>query len=439
MSQTKKIKDIINKAKKEISSSLNTASQKAQKVMPKYGVKVFKPIVLTKRIMKTTIKMPKRTILFFYNKNRHIITEEKIDAIVNNYNQSNDYEWFDKFLAQGQQEHTQQYFLKKLSHNKFKPIKKQNYIPFNKQELMSEVLTFYKSYFPNKAKIVESILNGTHPLFKDKKGNYHVTIEMGYPSGHVSAKSKKDLGSFLELVVCGENDFNLYTTLAHELAHALSERHQIDVANARKGKVRKTHLPYEQDAVVEIESIIAERLFLRYALKKGLIDKKEFKNEENKFDNMIIHECYIIQKYKEITAPLGKSTTKDDVLKYVQHLKKNRRNFSLDFLISIANKNRPISYKYRYVVGGIVADKWIKKFDQANSREKRIMLKNFSDYISFNSGAELNRTCKQLLGKDFNKLTEDYITSRKKEPLLTKTVDSLNTIKEKTESIIANI
>lgn len=68
---------------------------------------------------------------------------------------------------------------------------------------------------------------------------------------------------------------------------------------------------------------------------------------------------------------------------------------------------------FRYVVGRIVADRWINNFDKCeNPQDKREMLNNFQDFLDNTHNSSLDKACENLLGQDFNCTVEDYVSSK---------------------------
>lgn len=67
---------------------------------------------------------------------------------------------------------------------------------------------------------------------------------------------------------------------------------------------------------------------------------------------------------------------------------------------------------FRYFVGRIVANQWLKRFDGALTQSKQQMLNEFQDYLNQTHNLTLDSACTTLLNNDFSAIVEDYVLDK---------------------------
>ena len=298
------------------------------------------------------------------------------------------------------------------------PIKNEKNIKLNKEIISKYVNEFYSKYLPQKAEEVKQILNKTHPFFMDSKNKSHVKFKKVQKGDcQSSSVSHSGTNSFLEFNVFLHNSIDDLRTTAHEVAHALSSHHQHLIklirSNASKEEIDNyTKKDFGRDCIGEIESYIIERLFNRFLVFKGLYSKEDLKNYENIEKSSLMSETNTIKEETAIFKQLPCPVTKESFEKFYADLKSKNDRRLLDRVNKIHNNGITSSYMFRYIVGRVVADQWIKKFDEAEMNEKRKMLNDFQNYLDTTHELKLNQACEQLLGNKFSLIVDDYVTDK---------------------------
>lgn len=285
-------------------------------------------------------------------------------------------------------------------------------LKFTKETGCDIVLEFFDKYLPNKSKEVSKIFDGTHPLFLDQKGKSQISIDVN-KNGR-SCVARKNGNMFLEFFVAVDQTADGLKTLAHETAHALSSHHQQPVKNARNNITTKEQPTlkevFERDCVGEIESYITEKLFLRFLLKKGIINKQEIENDRIGNEKSLITERNLILEEYDILKQLDCPITYESLKYLTQKLEKENNNVLLKRIEEMHNnKDHHSSYMFRYVVGRIVSQTWIEKFEECTNEERAQMLKNFEDYLDHTHEYKLDDACQKLLGKNFEQIAKSYV------------------------------
>ena len=91
----------------------------------------------------------------------------------------------------------------------------------------------------------------------------------------------------------------------------------------------------------------------------------------------------------------------------------------------MASERREGQYLFRYVVGRVVSDQWLKQYDNADENTKQGMLNTFQDYIDKTDTINLDDACEMLMGQNYACTVEDFATDK-----LSERKDRINTTKE---------
>ena len=210
-----------------------------------------------------------------------------------------------------------------------------------------------------------------------------------------------------------------------------------DVSDARRG-IQQKRKGYDHDAIAEVESLIVERLYLKYALDHGIISEKEYRNIVNSSANEILMNSRRIAREEEIGLKLGPNPTPQEVKAYIDELNKGRKIRTLDSVKTFEYASSPSWYN-RYLSGQIVADVWMDRYEHATKKEQKEMLNNFNFYLKDNKNATLDGACTYLLGMDFAQTVDVYVEMRENESVLTKARDSLYTKTFRTKNVIKTL
>lgn len=285
-------------------------------------------------------------------------------------------------------------------------------INLDEKALKEHMINFYTEYFPERADEVKSILDGTHPLFIDREGNSHVYFERAKKGvNQTSSVGSSGDDNYLDFYVYLHDSIDDLRTTAHELAHALSAHHQQRVINARAGKKIDHHKKnFERDCVGEIESTIVEQLFNRYLKSEGLYTKDDLINYRRGYEHYISSIIDQIMEERDALNDIDFPLSTHDLEEYVAKLIGSKKWKEINRLRNmIIDPGHNCSYRFRYVVGLIVADQWIKKYAKSNELEREIMLGDFEEHLMKTDILNLDDACMELLGKNFGQIAKDYI------------------------------
>ncbi len=303
---------------------------------------------------------------------------------------------------------------------KFNPSVHDIGFELNEQTISNYMNKFFSQYMPQKADQVKQILNKTHPYFIDRDGGTHVNfIPVKQGDSHSSNVGHSGRRSFLEFNVYIHNSLDDLRTTAHELSHALSSHHQHLIvmlrSNAPREEIDKfTHKSFERDCVGEIESHITERLFNQFLVESGLYTKKDLQNYENQQQASLLSEINLIREERDIIKKLSCPVSYESLDKLVKNLQQNHNNRLLERVEKMHDDKRKFSsYMFRYVVGRIVADQWMKRFDNSDQQSQKNMLDNFQQFLDKTHEFDLDSACKNLLNQNFACVVEDYVLDKK--------------------------
>lgn len=282
-------------------------------------------------------------------------------------------------------------------------------------ELKSYVIEFYSKYLPQKADEVKSILNNTSPYFTDENGNSTVNFEQvdkdDKRSSNVGQSGRQP---YLNVNIYLHGNIDDLRTTAHELAHAISSHHKhiIDLvrSNAPNNEFRKAiHPSFACECIGEIESYIVEKLFNRFLLSKKIYTKKDMLNYQNQQYDTLLSETNLIQEEADILKHLPCPVTQESLQILVDRLSKINNKTLLRRIKLMHDDKKCSSYMFRYVVGRVISELWINKFDACSTKqEKQKMLDNFQKYLDKTHSLYLDDACKKLLGLDFVSSVEVY-------------------------------
>lgn len=294
-------------------------------------------------------------------------------------------------------------------------------IDLSQNDINNCMTEFFSKYMPQKADEVTQILNKTHPYFIDEDGQSHINFipsskEDNRSSNVGCAKNK----SCLELNVYLKNTIGDLRGTAHEISHALSAHHQhrVDMlrANDSMPKFRDTRTKFEKDCIGEIESHITENLLNRFLVSKGIYSKSDLKNYENLQQSSLLYEINLIREESDIIKQLHCPVTFEDLDGLVTYLQHNNKPRFVERVQKMHDENGNSPYMFRYVVGRIVSEEWMKKFVEApNAQVQKDMLDNFQAYLNQTHKLDLDSACKTLLDKDFLHIAKDYVIDKTNE------------------------
>lgn len=301
---------------------------------------------------------------------------------------------------------------------KINPFENDREIELNQQNISNCINEFFSLYMPQKANQVKQILNKTHPYFIDRDGGTHVNFIPVKPgdsrSSNVGHSGRRP---FLELNVYMHNSLDDLRTTAHELSHALSSHHQHTIemlrSNAPSEEIDKfSRTSFETDCIGEIESHITERLFNRFLVKNGIYTKKDIENYENQQQASLLSEINLIREERDIIKNLSCPVSYESLDNLVENLRQNHNDRLLERVEKMHDDHKSSGYMFRYVVGRIVADQWMKQFDNANEHSQKEMLEHFQQFLDKTHELNLNDACKYLLNKKFTSIVEDYVMDK---------------------------
>lgn len=292
-------------------------------------------------------------------------------------------------------------------------------LALNEQDIKAHMNSFFSQYMPKKVEEVRQILDRTNPYFIDRDGGCHINfIPVSAGDAHTSSVGHFGTRSFLEFNVYLHSSIDDLTLTAHELSHAVSSHHKhlIDLirGGAQYSEIEKyTKKNFDRDCSCEIESHITEKLFNKYLVEKGLYSKEDLDNYEALQQCSLISEINLIREESDILKQLPCPVTQESLSTLVENLQNNHNDRLIKRIEKMHDNNRSSSYMFRYVVGRIVADRWIKNFDKCENQEKqKEMLDNFQDYLDNTHSSNLDNACENLLGQNFNCTVEDYVVDK---------------------------
>lgn len=304
----------------------------------------------------------------------------------------------------------------------FEPAKDDRDIELNEQNISNCINEFFSIYMPQKAEQVRQILNKTHPYFIDSDGGTHVNfIPVKKGDTHSSSVGHSGTHSFLDFNVYIHNSLDDLRTTAHELGHALSSHHQHLIkmlrSNVSTQEIDKyTQKSFKKDCVGEIESYIIEQLFNRFLIKKGLYTKADLENYQKSQQASLLSEINLVREERYIIKGLSCPVSYESLDNLVNSLQKNNQNRLVERIKKMHDDDKCSSYMFRYIVGRIVADQWIRNFEKATDRQTQVeMLNNFQAYLDKTHKLDLDSACEDLLGQNFACVVEDYITTKTNE------------------------
>lgn len=301
----------------------------------------------------------------------------------------------------------------------WKPLKQDRGISLSEQIISNYNKEFFSKYMPQKAKEVEAILNKTHQYFIDKDGVSHVKfIQEKQGDDHSSYVGHSDRNSFLEFRVCFHNSINDLRTTAHELSHAISShnKHLIELIRSKATKEefhKYTNKGFCKDCICEIESYITERLFNRFLVKKGIFTSEDLENYENEQEVSLLNEINLIIEERDVLKELPCPVSLESLSRLVENLQNHNNDRLIQRIEKMHNDDKCSPYMFRYVVGRIVAEQWIKNFDRARTKQAKLkMLNYFQDYLDQTYKLDLDSACIKLLKKNFICVVEDFVLDK---------------------------
>ena len=302
----------------------------------------------------------------------------------------------------------------------WKPVKDDREIDLDKEKITKCMNEFFSKYLPKKAEEIGKILNGTHPYFIDREGGVHVNfIPSKKGDGHSGNVGHSDRRTYLEFNVYIHNSLDDLRTIAHELGHAISSHHKHLIELIRKDAPSKeidkySQKSFERDCIGEIESHITERLFNRFLLEKDICSKEDLKNYEFGQQASLISEINLIREEKDIISELSCPVSYESLNRLVKNLEKRHQDRLLERVEKMHDgNNRYSAYMFRYIVGRVVSEQWMKKFERLkDEKAKEQMLNNFQNYLDKTYKLDLNSACEELLNENFACVVEDYVLDK---------------------------
>lgn len=76
------------------------------------------------------------------------------------------------------------------------------------------------------------------------------------------------------------------------------------------------------------------------------------------------------------------------------------------------DNDRHSSYMFRYIVGRIVSEEWMKKYLASGKQKQTKMLEQFEHYLDNTYKLNLNNACDELLNLDFTSIVENYVIDK---------------------------
>ncbi len=273
---------------------------------------------------------------------------------------------------------------------------------------------------------LEKILTGKHPTFTTIISKNSEESYVGH-TGHDKT---------ITFSVGEMGTYNGISILVHESAHALNgfytkfanllnkynkmvktfgenSKEAKDVDTSILNHINNSKHPLN-DCITEIDSHIAEMLFLEYAVDKNLIspEDKQVYNQMNinSLKNNIVqtilddHIYYNIRKIKEESNNKFNEITEGEYFKLKEKLlsQKHGQDFieRLNFISKCKSSNIKqynCKHKLRYVVATIFSYVWIDKYNQSNKQEKQKMLQNYKSFLLKIDKLDLDNSLSLLL------------------------------------------
>lgn len=299
-------------------------------------------------------------------------------------------------------------------------VEPESEINLNEKQFKAIISDFYETYFPYKAKEVKQILNRSHPYFIDRAGNCHINFikaeKNDFRSSNVGHAGRR---TYLEFNVYFHNNVDDLSTTAHEIAHAISSHHKhlielirSDTNQSEIDKYIQRKNNFDNDCIGEIESLIVEKLFIHYLHDMGLITEKDLCNFEKKQQATLLSEINLIQEEREILKELPCPVTEKSLANLVKNLEKTKNKRLIERIEKMHDNDRHSSYMFRYIVGRIVSEEWMKKYLASGKQKQTKMLEQFEHYLDNTYKLNLNNACDELLNLDFTSIVENYVIDK---------------------------
>ena len=285
-------------------------------------------------------------------------------------------------------------------------------VTYDESQFNSLIIEFFKKYFPSKVQEVSEILDGTNPYFIDENGKSHINFLQSEKGGK-SSVGHSDHNSYLEFNVCKNGTIADLRTTAHEISHALSGHHKRLIDGIKQGASQKEldkltkNKGFSRDCIGEIESHIIERLFNQFLLEKGILTEQDLKDYDNLQKLSILSETNLIREESDILMRLPHPITKESLQKLTSSLKKEGQTILLERIEKMHDDDKSSPYMFRYIVGRMVADQWMKEYLKTIYQEDK--LKKFELYWDNTDKVGLNDACDHLLEIDANAVVEIYL------------------------------
>ncbi len=289
---------------------------------------------------------------------------------------------------------------------------------FLDEKIIAQYLNeFYSTYLPKKAPEVKLILEQKHPYFIDSDGNSHVKFEYASKDDSGSYVGHRGRNSCLDFKVVLRDSVDDIRVTAHELAHALSSHNEKFAELCRTGESdaeinEYSKKDFERDGIVEIESLIVEGLLNRYLLAKGIYNENDLLNYKNGQVNSLLNETTLITEEQEILKVLNRPVTAENLNDLVENSSGSERNKLIERLNRMNGSSRDSSYMFRYVVGRVVADQWMREFEKADAHKQVAMLDKFQDYLDNTHTLNVDSACHAVLGLDFLQVMQNYVKNK---------------------------
>lgn len=300
----------------------------------------------------------------------------------------------------------------------YKPFKHESNFEINENIISKYIIDFFSRYLPLKVNEVTQILQKTHSYFIDENNVSHVNF-IKTKNGDSRSSSVGHCGrqSFLNFNVFIHNSIDDLRTTAHEITHALSGHHQQLIklirSNAPQSVIDNyTKNKLERDGIGEIESHIVEGLFNRYLVKIGLFTQADLNNYEQQQMSSLLSETNLIREESDILKHLSCPVTFESLNCLVKNLQLNNNKRLLYRVVKMHDDSKSSMNMFRYFVGRIVANQWLKRFDGSSPQSKQQMLNEFQDYLNQTHNLTLDSACNILLNNDFSAIVEDYVLDK---------------------------
>ncbi len=255
-------------------------------------------------------------------------------------------------------------------------------------QIKKEMSNFFSKYYSKELiKDVNSILDGTNDYFIDPK----TKGSQIYFDGQKSHVSHRGNDKFLSFHVGIQSCLKDYLITAHELTHAMSSQYRVFVDRLRNNIDFNLIFNPVSDGLCEIESHIIERMYVKYLLDLGKIKDEDVTSYLD--ESMVSLRCEV----RAIIDENGK-------------LSKDIYGQKGDY-----GEKKDGAYFFRYIVGRVVADQWIKKYSAASKVNKKVMIRNYENYLKKTHEISFDDACQFLLGKDFIHVAQDFVKDLKNE------------------------